>query len=97
MVSNNKTKGTEEPVCNLILVTAASPTPQLLGAINGYSQVVSGAVNLIGRGGAQALFAASVQNNLLGGNLVWAVFAFFAILNVGAGWSIRSQTTPREP
>ncbi|ORX41255.1 major facilitator superfamily domain-containing protein, partial [Kockovaella imperatae] len=78
-------------VCNLLMTNAAAPSRQLLGAINGYSQVLSSGVRIIGPGGSSILYAVSVSKHLLGGNLVWLVLGLTAVLGVVSGIMIRQS------
>lgn len=73
------------------MTNAAAPSRELLGAINGYSQVVQSAVRIIGPGGASILYAVSIRKHLLGGNLVWVVFIVVAVIGVVSGTLIKEQ------
>lgn len=75
-------------VCNLLMTNAAAPSPQLLGAINGYAQVISCLVGIIGPGGFTSLFALSVDKNVLGGNLIWIATTAVAALGAVSGFLI---------
>ena len=79
------------PVCNLMMTNNAAPSPQLLGALNGFSQMTSSLVGVVGPSGASSLFAVSVQQHLLGGYLVWVVIGAIAAVGAVAGWMIRDE------
>ncbi|RXK42403.1 hypothetical protein M231_00393 [Tremella mesenterica] len=66
--------------CNLIMVNDLAPNRHSLGAINGLAQVVASAMRAVGPGAASTLFALSVDRHALGGNLIWAVLSFVAVL-----------------
>ncbi|ORY23550.1 major facilitator superfamily domain-containing protein [Naematelia encephala] len=66
-------------VCNLIMTNAAAPNRHMLGAINGYAQVLSSGVRIIGPGGASILFALSINHHILGGYFVWLVFGLVGV------------------
>jgi len=83
-------------VCNLLLTNAAAPTPQLLGAINGYSQVIACFVGIVGPGGFTSLFAVSVDKNVLGGNLIWLVTSLVALAGAISAFAIKEQDAFRK-
>lgn len=75
------------------MTNAAAPSPQLLGAINGYAQVISCLVGIIGPGGFTSIFAVSVDKNILGGNLVWIVTTGIAALGALSGFLIHDPNS----
>ncbi|KAI0784497.1 major facilitator superfamily domain-containing protein [Abortiporus biennis] len=64
--------------CIFMFITAAAPNRQSLGATNGIGQVVASVLRAIGPAASTSLFAASVENNWLGG------YAVFLILIIGS-------------
>lgn len=75
------------------MTNAAAPSPQLLGAINGYAQVISCLVGIIGPGGFTSLFALSADKNIWGGNLVWVATTAIAALGAVSGFLIHDPNT----
>ncbi|KAK1224232.1 hypothetical protein PQX77_012854 [Marasmius sp. AFHP31] len=61
-------------------VTASAPNKSALGATNGLSQTAVSIARAIGPAMATSLFSLSVQENILGG---YGVYALFCILSVG--------------
>ncbi|KAL0063438.1 hypothetical protein AAF712_009642 [Marasmius tenuissimus] len=61
-------------------VTASAPNKQSLGATNGLSQTAVSIARAIGPAMATSLFSLSVQENILGG---YGVYALFCILSIG--------------
>jgi hypothetical protein len=66
-----------------ILLTNASPSRTVLGKVNGLAQTVVSLVRAVGPASSTALFALSVEKNLMGGRLVFAVLFVVAVLGVG--------------
>ena len=54
----------------------------------GLSQAVSSFVRILGPGGASFLYALSIDQQLLGGNLIWVVSGLISILGVVSGFMI---------
>ncbi|WVW81354.1 hypothetical protein I302_103345 [Kwoniella bestiolae CBS 10118] len=77
--------------CNLIMTNDAAPNRQSLGAINGLSQAVSSAMRAIGPGSASALFALSVDRQLLHGHLIWLVLVLLSIVSAGFAMILKSD------
>lgn len=77
--------------CNMVLVNAASPSNAALGTVNGLAQMVSSGMRALGPALATTLFALTVTNNILGGNLIWVVQFILCILWVWQGWGMRYQ------
>ncbi|GAB1520632.1 hypothetical protein RhiTH_003714 [Rhizoctonia solani] len=71
-------------VCNMLLVTRSAPCRRALGTINGLAQMVASASRAIGPATATSLFAFSVKNGSLGGNLTWIVLSLVGLLGVVA-------------
>ncbi|KAG9096994.1 hypothetical protein FRC07_010849, partial [Ceratobasidium sp. 392] len=61
--------------CMTIFVTSAAPSKSSLGTLNGVSQMTISVIRAIGPASATALFAVSVERNLMGGWFVYAVLA----------------------
>jgi hypothetical protein len=76
------------------MTNAAAPSRHLLGAINGYSQVLSSGVRIIGPGGASILYAVSVSKHIMGGNLIWFVIGVTTIIGVISGAVIGESPRP---
>ncbi|KAF9513230.1 hypothetical protein BS47DRAFT_1485747 [Hydnum rufescens UP504] len=66
-----------------ILLTNASPSRAVLGEVNGLAQTAVSLVRAIGPASSTALFALSVEQNLMGGRLVFAVLLLVVVLGVG--------------
>jgi len=56
-----------------IYITAAAPSRGTLGAVNGLAQMSVSVMRAIGPAAANSLFSLSIQNNYLGGSLVYVV------------------------
>jgi hypothetical protein len=55
----------------MLLINASAPSARSLGTLNGISQMTSSFVRTVGLAVAPALFAFSIQHQLLGGNAIW--------------------------
>ncbi|KAF9513231.1 hypothetical protein BS47DRAFT_1279492, partial [Hydnum rufescens UP504] len=66
-----------------ILLTNASPSRAVLGKVNGLAQTAVSLVRAIGPASSTALFALSVEKNLMGGRLVFVVLLMVVVLGVG--------------
>jgi hypothetical protein len=66
-----------------MVITAAAPTNNALGAINGLSHTSASVSRAVGPALATSLFAVSKEHNLLGGN---AVFVVLIVLAGGLRW-----------
>jgi len=62
-------------------ITTSAPNKRSLGATNGLSQMTASTARAIGPALSTSLFSFCVQRNILGG---YGVYAFFAILSIGA-------------
>lgn len=81
----------------MLLVTRSAPCRRSLGTVNGLAQMVASASRAIGPAMVTSLFAFSVNNNALGGNLVWLVLALVALLGVvSACWIPKDQPLDTE-
>ncbi|WWC97476.1 hypothetical protein V866_004356 [Kwoniella sp. B9012] len=77
--------------CNLIMTNDAAPNRRSLGAINGLSQAVSSLMRAIGPGSASALFALSVDRQLLHGHLIWLVLGLLSITSAAFAMVLKSD------
>jgi len=78
--------------CIFILVTNASPSRSCLGAVNGCAQTAASLMRAIGPASTTALFAVSVEKNLMGGKLVFVIL--LALVAVGVGLSLFQDDGP---
>jgi hypothetical protein len=69
----------------------AAPRPELLGTLNGLSQMVGSVVGVVGPGGANSLFAFGVTNHILGGNLVWCIGVIVSLIGATVAWAIEPE------
>jgi hypothetical protein len=69
----------------------AAPRPELLGTLNGFSQMTSSVVGVVGPGSANSLFAVSIEKHLLGGHLIWVVFGGVAAIGAAAAYLIEDE------
>lgn len=76
--------------CTFMYIAAAAPNKQSLGATNGIAQLAASILRAIGPAMSTSLFAASVENNWLGGN---AVYVFLVALSVLCFWVLRRLPT----
>ncbi|GFZ46805.1 hypothetical protein JCM24511_04025 [Saitozyma sp. JCM 24511] len=83
-------------VCNLLMTNNAAPRPELLGTLNGFSQMTSSVVGVVGPGSANSLFAVSIEKHLLGGHLIWVVFGGVAAIGAAAAYLIEDEKEPGE-
>ncbi|KAG8730174.1 hypothetical protein FRC12_020432 [Ceratobasidium sp. 428] len=77
----------------MLLVTRSAPSPSALGTVNGLAQMVASASRAVGPAVATSLFAYSIKNNVLGGNLVWVVLVLLAL----SGVVVASRLPPDRP
>ncbi|KZT20445.1 MFS general substrate transporter, partial [Neolentinus lepideus HHB14362 ss-1] len=61
--------------CVFIYINSSAPSKRSLGATNGMAQTTVSVIRAVGPAMATSLFAVSVERQLMGGNLVYAVFA----------------------
>lgn len=74
--------------CNMLLINASAPKPQLLGTLNGMAQMLSSLVRSAGLAIGPALFAVSKQKNLLGGQAVWVFMVASSLGLSGTSWLV---------
>ncbi|KAF8071615.1 member of major facilitator superfamily multidrug-resistance, DHA1 sub-family [Lyophyllum atratum] len=72
-------------------ITAASPNPESLGAMNGLSQMLASVMRGIGPGFANGLFSLTVEKNYLGGYLV-----YYVLMAVAAVATVVATSLPRK-
>lgn len=72
----------------MLLINASAPSPQLLGTLNGMSQMLSSLVRSAGLAIGPALFAVSKQKNLLGGQAVWVFMVVSSLGLSGTSWLV---------
>lgn len=68
-----------------IFITAAAPSRGTLGAVNGLAQMSVSVMRAIGPAAANSLFSLSIENNYLGGSLVYAVLICVACVSIAVG------------
>ena len=68
-------------------ISSAAPNKRSLGATNGVAQTMVSIQRTVGPAAAASLFAFSLDNNILGGNFVYAVL--FAFVWVGLGVALQ--------
>ncbi|KAI0671692.1 MFS general substrate transporter [Trametes maxima] len=66
--------------CCFMFVTSAAPDKNSLGATNGLAQLAASIVRAIGPAGSTSLFALSLDQNWLGGNAVYVIFAILSCM-----------------
>jgi len=77
--------------CSFIYVTDSSPSPALLGSVNGLAQTAVSFVRTLGPAGATSLFSISTSRNWMGG---YAIYWILCILTMAAlaGTSLLPET-----
>ena len=75
-----------------IYVSSAAPNKRSLGATNGLAQTAVSFQRTVGPAAATALFAYSLENNVLGGNFAYAVLIL--IVSVGLFSAVQLPSTP---
>jgi hypothetical protein len=70
-----------------VYISSAAPNKRSLGATNGIAQMMVSIQRTIGPATAASLFAFSLDNNILGGNLVYLVM--LAIVCVGLSVAVQ--------
>lgn len=75
----------------MILVNASSPSPQLLGTLNGISQMLIALVRSASLAIGPALFAVSKQKNLLGGQAIWVFMVTSSLCLNGTSWLVSDE------
>lgn len=72
--------------CNMLTITDAAPSRELLGSLNGVAQMLASLCRALGPLAASSLFALSKERRWLGGNLVWYVMVVMACVSAAATW-----------
>jgi len=65
------------------MITNAAPSKALLGNTNGLAQTAASLMRAIGPASITALFAVSVEKNLLGGWLIYVIMVALTLSSVG--------------
>ena len=73
-------------------ISSAAPNKRSLGATNGIAQMMVSIQRTVGPGTAASLFAFSLNNNILGGNLTYLVLP--AIVCVGLSIAVQLPKNP---
>jgi hypothetical protein len=76
-------------------VTASSPSPNSLGAVNGLAQTGTSVMRAVGPACATSFFAFSVGKNLLGGNLIYVVLTLTTLVAFAAVRLLPDEPWPR--
>ncbi|KZV74591.1 MFS general substrate transporter [Peniophora sp. CONT] len=63
-------------------ITASAPSQRSLGSVNGLAQTMISIIRTIGPAMATSLFAVSIEENLVGGNLVYIIFVVLSVLSL---------------
>ncbi|EIW83771.1 MFS general substrate transporter [Coniophora puteana RWD-64-598 SS2] len=66
--------------CIFIYITNGAPNKEALGATNGLAQMTASFIRAISPSTATSLFAASAQNNIAGGTIVYWIMCFVVVL-----------------
>lgn len=75
--------------CSALINNAAAPSQRSIGQINGLAQSVSTLVRSIALAGTPALFALTINKQLLGGQAIWLFLVLMACAFVGASWRVK--------
>ncbi|CAE6445274.1 unnamed protein product [Rhizoctonia solani] len=70
--------------CVAIYVNSSAPSKDSLGTLNGISQTIISIIRAIGPAAATSLFSLSIEKNILGGHLVYAVLLGISLAGVFA-------------
>ncbi|KAG0143425.1 hypothetical protein CROQUDRAFT_661218 [Cronartium quercuum f. sp. fusiforme G11] len=81
-------------VCMSLLLNAAAPSKSSFGALNGLGQSCSALARTFGPASAGALFALSINQHHLGGNLIWVVAVIVCLCTCVTSWLIRVESSP---
>ena len=73
-------------------ISSAAPNKRSLGATNGLAQTVVSIQRTIGPAAATALFAFSLENNVMGGNLAYMVLILLVIVGLFASVQLPNST-----
>jgi hypothetical protein len=74
-----------------IYVSSAAPNRRSLGATNGLAQTAVSIQRTVGPAGATALFAYSLENNVMGGNFAYVVFLLLVFVALFAAVQLPSK------
>jgi len=73
-------------------ISSAAPNKRSLGATNGLAQTVVSIQRTIGPAAATALFAFSLENNVMGGNFAYMVLILLVIVGLFASVQLPNST-----
>lgn len=73
-------------------ISSAAPNKRSLGATNGLAQTVVSIQRTIGPAAATALFAFSLENNIMGGNFAYMVLILLVIVGLFVAVQLPSST-----
>ncbi|KAJ1311926.1 hypothetical protein OPQ81_010386 [Rhizoctonia solani] len=77
--------------CMAIYVNSSAPSKDALGTLNGISQTIISVIRAIGPATATSLFSLSVEKNLLGGHLVYAILLGVVFLGVFSSQWVKEE------
>ncbi len=75
-------------------VSSAAPNKRSLGATSGLAQTVVSIQRTVGPAAATALFAFSLEHNVLGGNFAYVVLLALVLVGLLAAVQLPSKTWP---
>ena len=75
-----------------MFVSSAPPNKRSLGAMNGLAQMVVSILRAVGPAAAASIFAFSLQNNVWGGQFVYAVLLALACVGLCVAFQLPRDT-----
>ena len=73
-------------------ISTAAPNKRSLGATNGIAQTMAAIQRTVGPASAASLFAFSLENNILGGNLAYVVMLAVVLVGLGVATQLPNKT-----
>ncbi len=73
-------------------ISSAAPNKRSLGATNGVAQTMVSIQRTVGPAAAASLFAFSLDNNILGGNLAYVVLLTLVWIGLGVAMQLPKNT-----
>ena len=73
-------------------ISTAAPNKRSLGATNGIAQTMVAIQRTVGPASAASLFAFSLENNILGGNLAYVVMLAVVLFGLGVATQLPKKT-----
>ena len=73
-------------------ISTAAPNKRSLGATNGIAQTMVAIQRTVGPASAASLFAFSLENNILGGNLAYVVMLAVVLVGLGIATQLPKKT-----